>query len=126
MADKRINIFGLLKNENKLTKVLVYPGVETVVDPYEKNREISFLNAVPIDALVQQISFEALRYKFFGQIPQDSIQILCELKHENLLKLADKIKVNNNYYGVYKDSSKSFMILRRTDYIVVILERKNV
>lgn len=125
MADKRINIFGLLKNEGKLSKVLVYPGIETENDPVEHTTDISMLNPVPINALIQQISFEALRWKYFGQIPQDSIQILCELKHENLLKLADKIKVNNNYYGVYKDSSKSFMILKRTDYLVVILERKN-
>jgi len=126
MADKRINIFGLLKNENKLTKILVYPGIESIDDPYEKTKNIFMLNPITIDALVQQISFEALRWKYFGQIPQDSIQILCELKHENLLKLADKIKINDKYYAVYKDSSKSFMILKRTDYLVCILERKNV
>ena len=69
--------------------------------------------------------FRSLKWKFTGQLAQDSIQIICESKHEATLKLADKIKINNKFYGIYKDSSKALMILKRQDYLVVILESKN-
>jgi len=124
MFDKRIDIFDLLQNEGKLEKILVYPAIETEDDPYEHTKTESFLNPIPIKALVQQISFEALKWKFFGQIPQDSVQIICELKHENLLKLSDKIKIGNKYYGVYKDGNKALMLLKRQDYLIIILESK--
>ncbi len=125
MPDNRIDIFGLLKTEGKLSKVLVYSAKDIEDDPYEHTSTKTFLNPVAIDALVQQISQEALRWKFIGQLPQDSIKIICELRHENTIKTADKIEINGISYGVYKGSSKEFTILKRNDYLIVILERKN-
>lgn len=126
MQDKRVNIFDILRSEGKLTKIKVFPATETVNDPYEQTTTKSFLNIVYVDALVQQISFEALRWKYYTTLPQDSIQIICELRHENLLKLADKIQVGDNYYKVYKDDSRGFMMMKRMDYIILVLERKDV
>lgn len=123
MSDRRISIFTLLKNEGKLEKILVYPAVTIENDPTEHTKTTSFMNPVAIDGLVQQISFESLRWKYFGQIPQDSVQLICELRHENLLKLAGKITINNNLYKCYFDDN-GFRIIRRTDYLICILERK--
>ena len=122
--DKRINLFGLLKQERQLTKVLVYCAKETVDDPYEKTTTKSFMNPIAIDALVQQITPTSLRWKYWGQLPQESVQIICELKHENILISADKIKINDKLYKVYKDDSIGFGILKRNDYLVVVLQRK--
>ena len=57
MPDKRIDIFRLLENEGKLSKILIYPAVTVIDDPYEKSVTETFLNPTPIEALVQQISF---------------------------------------------------------------------
>jgi hypothetical protein len=122
--DKRIDIFKLLKNEDKLTKVLVYIAQETIADPYEKNKTLNYIQPVAIDALVQQITPSSLRWKYWGQLPQESIQIICELRHENTLIAADKIEVNNKLYKVYKDDSSGFGILKRIDYLIVVLQRK--
>ena len=124
--DTRINLFGLLKNEGKLSKVLVYSAKDTEDDPYEHTSTKTFLNPIAIDALVQQISQEALRWKYVGQLPQNSMQIICELRHENTLKTADKIEINGISYGVYKGSGKEFTILKRNDYLIAVLELKNV
>jgi hypothetical protein len=124
MSDNRINIFQILKNEGKLVKALLYPAISKNDDPYEHTKVEGFLNPIAIDVLFQQISFEALKWKFFGQIPQNSVQIICELKHEHLLKVADKIQIGEQIYKCYKDDSKGFMILKRFDYIVAILETK--
>lgn len=124
MSDKRIDIFQLLRNEKKLSKILVYVSREIENDPYEHTKTLSFLNPATIEALVTPISFEALRWKYWAQMPLQSVQILCEPKYENLLKLSDKIVINNIEYKCYKDDNKGFAILRRDDHIVAVLEIK--
>ncbi len=122
--DNRVDIFRILRQEGKLSKVLVYSAKDIEDDPYEHTSTKTFLNPIAIDALVQQISQEALRWKYIGQLPQDSVQIICELKHENTIKTADKIKIGEDYYKCYKDSN-GFKILKRNDYLIIVLERKN-
>jgi len=123
--DKRIEIFRLLKQEEKLTKVLIYCAKETVDDPYEKSTTKSFLNSTTIDALVRDLSPESLVWKYYGQIPMGSKELICEKKHLNTLKSADKIKIGDSYYKVRKDDSKGWAIQERQDYIVVVTELKN-
>ena len=125
MPDRRIDIFSILKNEGKLTKVLVYSAKDTIVDPYEKNTDKTFLNPMPIDALARDLSPESLVWKYFGQIPMGSKEIICEKKYINALKIADKIKIGDNYYKVRKDDSKGWAIQERVDYIIVVAELKN-
>jgi hypothetical protein len=124
--DKRINLFGLLKQEKQLTKILVYCAKETVDDPYEKTTTKSFLNPVAIDALVRDISPEALVWKYYGNIPMGSKELICEKRHINTLKSADKIKIGDNYYKTRKDDSKGFSIIERNDYIIVVVELKTI
>ena len=127
MVDKRVDLFKLLKNEEKLTKILIYIAQEVENDPYEHTKTLNYQQPVAIDALVQQISPSSLRWKYWGQLPQESIQIICELRHENTLLAADKIEINNKLYKVYKDDSQGFGILKRENcnYLVCVLERKN-
>ena len=124
--DKRVDILQILGDEGKLTKIQLFPSVETVNDPYEKTKTNSFLNPITIKAYVTQISFESLKWKYTGQVPAGSVQILCYNKYEGILKLADKIKIEDNYYKVMKDDSKGWMMLRRDDHLVVILGYKNI
>lgn len=123
--DKRISIFNLLKQEGKLTKLLVYVATERIDDPYEKTTTKTFHPQTAIDALIQQISFEALRWKYVGQIPQGTIQAIVEKKHKSLLLAADKIKCKDKWYGVYKDDSQNFQYLEREDYCIFLLGQKN-
>ena len=122
--DKRVDIFGLLKNEGKLSKVLVYSAKDTVVDPFEKNTVPTFTNPVPIDALVRDLTPESLVWKYFGQIPMGSKEIICDKKYIDTLKTADKIKIGTDYYSVRKDDSKGWKIQTRQDYIIVVAELK--
>jgi len=123
--DKRIEIFRLLKQEEKLTKVLIYCAKETIDDPYEKTTTKTFLNPTTINALVRDLSPESLVWKYYGQIPMGSKELICEKKHLNTLKSADKIKIGDSYYKVRKDDSKGWAIQERQDYIVVVTELKN-
>ena len=122
--DNRVDIFRILRQEGKLSKVLVYSAKDTVDDPYEKTTTKTFLNPVAIDALVRDLTPESLVWRYFGQIPMGSKEIICEKRHINTLKTADKIKIGTNYYNVMKDDSKGWKIQTRQDYIIVVAELK--
>jgi len=121
-----MNLFEELKNINKenVKTILVYPRYTTVDDPYEKTKKENFLEAVPIkDAIVTEIGFGGLKWKYYGQMTVGSKQILCEKKYLTLLKVAGKIEIDGENYGVYCDADKTMQILIRQDYLVVLLER---
>ncbi len=122
--DKRIDVFKILKQENKLTKVLIYIAQEVQNDPYEKTRTLNYQQPIAIDALVRDVSPEALTWKYFGQIPMGSKELILEKKHINTIKAADRIKIGDNYYKTRKNDSKGFNIIERNDYIVVVVELK--
>jgi hypothetical protein len=123
--DSRIDLIKILNDEGKLSILLVYPATETVNDPYEKTKTDSFLNPLPIKAYVTQLSFESLKWKYPGQVPAGSVQIICYNKYETLLKTAYKIKIGGNFYKCIKDDDKGFLIMRRDDHLVAILGLKN-
>ena len=125
MEDKRVDIFKLLENEGKLTTIWLYPAIETVADPYEKNTIKNFLNPIPIKGLIMDISYESLRWKYYGNIPTGSKQLICESKWINHFKIADKIKIEDDYYKTMKDDAKNWMMMKRADHLVVILGKKN-
>lgn len=124
MSEKRVDIFGLLRSDGKLTKILVYHAKETEDDPFEHTKILTFTNPIPIDALVRDITPESLVWKYFGQIPMGSKEIICEKKYIDTLKTADKIKIGTEYYNVRKDDSKGWKIQTRDNYMVVVAELK--
>ena len=105
--------------------ILVYPGISTIADPYEKTTNDSFLNPLPVEAIITRPSFSSLRWKFFGQLPGGSIQIITESENLDLILLSAKIEFDGETYSVYKDDSKSFQYIQRDDYAVVVLQRTN-
>jgi hypothetical protein len=119
------DIFKLLKNIGELKTILVYPKYTRIADPYSKKTVDSLMNPLPVKSIVSEISFSGLKYKYYGNIPTGSKQILCEVCHKNLFLTAGKITIDDNEYGVYVDADKNFQILERPDYLVIILERKN-
>jgi len=124
MSEKRLDIFNLLKNEGKLETIYVYSAKEIQNDPYEHTKTLTHMNPLPIKALVRQVSFEALHWKYYGLIPVGSIEVIVEKKNKTLLRTADKIKYQEEWFKCYKDDSQGFAILERQDYIVMILEKK--
>ena len=117
-------VFQNFKQNSHLTTILLYPAVETIDDPYEKNTTKAFLNPVPIKGVVKSISPESLRWRYFGTLPMGSKQVICEKKYEALFKMADKIQIGEDYFKTWKDESKGWGIIEREDYIVVVMEKK--
>lgn len=124
MSEKRIDLFNLFRNEGKLETLYVYAARTIQDDPYEKNTTKIFMNPLPIKALVQQIGFSSLHYKYWGEIPIGSIQVIIEKKNKTLILTANKIIYNEQTYKVYKDADNNFQYIERPDYIIVILSKK--
>ena len=122
--DIRVDIFDILRNEGKLTIAAVFPSMDRVNDPYEKTVEQTILNSIPIEVYVVDEGFSSLKYKYFGELPYESKKVLCHLEDMNLIKVASKIQIGNNFYYVYKDADKNFAILQRDSYIVIVLSKK--
>ena len=123
--DPRIDLFNTFRQEGKLETLQVYASKETQDDPYEKNTTKTYLNPLPIKGLIQQIGFSSLHYKYWGEIPVGSIQVIVEKKNKTLMLTAEKIKYNDSYFKVYQDADKNFQYIERPDYCVFVLGLKN-
>jgi hypothetical protein len=122
---KKVDFFSIFKNEGLLDKIIVYPGQETQATNYDSS-SVTMLNPITIRGLVSSISFEALRWKYFGVLPSGSKQVIIEKRYKSLLMNAFKIKIGEEHYKCYKDDSKGFAIKESSEYVVAILEWKNV
>lgn len=115
-----ISIFNILKQLGELTTIYLYVGKAIETDPYEKTKEDGLDSVIPIKAVVKDASFSALVYQFYGNIPTGSKEIYAEKKYKNLFKIARKIRIGDENYITWKNSSKGFQIQEKRDYIIVI------
>jgi len=121
--DNRFEMFDLLREENKLQTILVYPAITTETDSNYHEKRKTFLNPIAIEAFVTQVSEEALIWKYYGTIPRDSKKIIAEPQWYETLKSASKITINDIEYRTLWDDSKSFNILKRENYIICVVVR---
>jgi hypothetical protein len=126
MVDNRFNIIDILKQERKLKKVLVYPAHSIITDPTEKTKEDTYLNPIPINAYIRQVTPESVKWQYFGKIPVDSLMIMCEVRWYDTLKSAKKIIIDDLEYQTLWDDQKGFNIQKRESYLICVLVRKNV
>lgn len=122
MKETRFDIFQIFKNEGQLKKISCYPSYKILDDPYEKTKTETFLNPIPIKGIVTPVSAEALRWKYFGQIPVGSVKIIVEKKYESIIRNSGKIKIDNNNYKVYFTDEQGFALNVYNDYLVVICQ----
>ena len=100
-------------------KLLVYLATETVVDPYKKNKTLSYLNSLPIKAIVADLSAGRIEYKMNGILTSKAKQIIVEKKHRPLLEMSYKFKVlgETDYYQGYKINGKMQILELDKNYI---------
>jgi hypothetical protein len=123
--ENRIDLFGLLKQEGKLTKILVYPAITKEIDPISHEKEKVFLNPITIDAYVRDVSPEALVWRYYGVIPIGSKEFICEKRWEETIKSASRITINDEEYKTLWNDSKGFSILERENYLVIVVAKKD-
>lgn len=123
--DREFDLFGLLKQEGKLQKMLAYPSISREIDPISHEKSEELLNPIAIDAYIREVSPEALVWRYYGIIPIGSKEIVCEKRWKETIKSARKITINDEEYKTLWDDSKGFSILERENYLIVILAKKD-
>ena len=78
--------------ENSRT-IYIYPGVETITDPFEKTVETTLLNPIPVKAIVADLTFTKIHWAMPGIETDKALEVIIKKKHEHLLKISYKIKV---------------------------------
>jgi hypothetical protein len=124
--DKRICVFNFLEALLQSETLLVYLAKSVVNDPDEGTTVDTLLNPIPVKAVVNQLGMSTLKWKYWGNLPTGSIEILTDLKNYDLLLIAKKITYQGNDYNVYQNDAKGFSMIKRHDYLMAILERTNV
>ena len=119
-----MNLLDLLKKCEKEKVIKIYLGKEIIADPYDKTVEVQLQNPIPINAFVYNISPEAIKWKYEGLIPYGSKTLICDKKYLDLIKLAQKIEIDNEFYTTYVNAEKGFEIIIRNDYLLVTLSKK--
>jgi len=89
-------------------KLLVYLATETILDPDEKNVSLSYLNPLPINAIVADLSAGRIAYKMPGILTEKAKIAICSKKHRKLIEMSYKLKVlgETDYYEGYKINGK--------------------
>lgn len=119
----------LLKRKEFMTKIYIYPSTKSAgdgFDSYEENYTYSNLNPLIIKGYVSQLSPTSLVWKGYGLEEQGAVEVLCEKRYKNYFKIANKIKINDEEYQVFKEASGGHSIISDRPYniIRVILQRK--
>ena len=122
--DKRICVFNFMEAVAKSETILVYVAIQVVNDPDEGTTTDTLLNPIAIKAIVNRLSMTSLKWKYWGNLATGSIEILTDLKNYDLLTIAKKITYQGENYSVYQDDAKGFSMIKKQDYLMAILERK--
>ena len=90
------------------TYILIYQGVETVLDPFEKNVSTAYLNPLPIQGIVNDIIFSKVQYAMPGIVTDRAKEMVVDKKYKSLIELSTKIQVQgeSDYYDGWRVNGK--------------------
>jgi len=107
--------------------IRIYSAVETANDPFEGTKTISYLNPIPIKAIVTDLTPTQISWKTAGIIVDKAKEIIIKKKYETLLTSSYKITIDgdDSDYEGWKQNGK---LVYRTEgsYIRAYIYIKNV
>ena len=91
---------NLFKEHKECIKL--YIGIETQLDPYEKNVDVTLLNPIPIKGVVTDLTSAKIQWAMPGIVADKAKEIIIEKKYENMLKQSQKIEVRGEFFEGWK------------------------
>jgi len=95
---------NLFKEKSKTIKI--YLGIETIIDPYEKNVETTILNPLPIKAIITDLTATKAQYAMAGIVVDKAKEIIINKRYESLLLKSQKIQIGSEYFVGWRQNSK--------------------
>lgn len=108
--------------------IYIYIAKETIDDPFENNVTVVLLPPIPIEAIVSAVPFEKIQWALPGITTNKAKILIIERQHLQLIKISNKIKIDNEYYyGKNQDSSELFNFDELDDdYIKLYVAKKEI
>jgi hypothetical protein len=106
-------------------KIKVYLSVVSIEDPYEKNESLSELPSLPIDAVVNDLSFAKVRWNMEGISTDSAKEIYIQKRHEKLLEQSYKVEIDGILYDAWKINGR-MQKKQEGNYIRIYLYKKQV
>jgi hypothetical protein len=86
--------------------ILFYQAIETQTDPIYKETTLTYLNPLPVPAIVTDLGFSQIQWKMPGVLTDKAKEIIIDKKYEPLFKLAFKIKIGTEEYVGWKNNGQ--------------------
>lgn len=86
--------------------IKIYIAKETIDDPYERNVSLTYLNPLPIKAIVSDVGFASAIWKMPGISAEKVKEIIIEKRYKSLLLKSQKIEIDDEYFYGYKINGK--------------------
>ncbi len=94
----------LFKEQSQSIKI--YLAKETVNDPYEKNVSLSYLNPLPIKAIITDLVASQSQWKMPGIVTDKIKEIIIKKKYRSLIEKSQKIEIKSELYEGWKLNGK--------------------
>jgi hypothetical protein len=104
-------------------KIKIYLAISSQEDPYEKNESLSELPSLPIDAVVNDLSFAKVKWNMDGISTDSAKEIYIEKRNEKLLEQSYKIEIDGILYDSWKINGR-MQKKQEGDYIRIYLYKK--
>jgi hypothetical protein len=104
----------------------IFTGSEQVLDPYEKNVQVTYNNPLPIKAIVVDLTAAQANWKMPGVVVQKVKEIYVQKKYRSLIEASQKIQIKGEMYEGWRDNGKMQIremagnVLRLYVYIKVV------
>ena len=100
------NLTDLFRDQQK--QILLYMGIETVKDTYEKNVTMAYINPITINGIVSDMSSTRANYKMPGIMLSKAKEILIESRYLKTIEVTQKIRISgdSDYYEGYRINGK--------------------
>jgi len=82
--------------------IRVYLATETVVDPYEKNVELTELPFIPIKAIITDLVATQAEWKMPGVTAEKAKELLIKKSNRNLIEQSQFIEIEGDIYNGWK------------------------
>lgn len=86
--------------------IKVYVGKETIQDPYEKNVTFAHLNAIPLKAVVEDLTTTQAKWKMPGISVSKVKEITVKYKYRTIMERSSKIIIDDEEYEGWRDNGR--------------------
>jgi len=109
----------LIKEQGQ--NIRVFYANETVTDPNYQEKEVSFLNSLPVRAIVSDLSYAQAQWRMTGLKSTQIKELVCNKRYRKLIEKSRKIKIGSDYYYGYKPANGTKIQIKEVDDYIIIL-----